>query len=817
MSLIFYITKKVLLLRRKITYDIVGKTHEAVSLFYQIVSEIYIKIMINICMMKHLKFIVIVFGFLVLLSACSSSGSSDAALKRKVEKFVRKMNTDEKIAQLCGIRPKRLLGDDGKLSLEKCRQLIPHGIGHMSQYAYDLNFDQTALREYISALQHYLVTETPLGIPAMFHEEAISGFTAAGATVFPQHIGAACSWNTELIRKKSEYTAQTMHSAGGTMALSPMLDVSKTAHFERMEEGFGEDGYLTASLGMAFVEGLQQGGVLATAKHFAGYGGIPADENEFFEETLYPFEAVTRQGGVIAVMPGYHQWKGVSSIGSSELLGDILRKGLGFNGAIVSDYGAVNHLGKGKECAAKALLAGCDIELPLPEQFPFLKDALADGLITEKQLDDALRRALMLKAKAGLLDEKVAFLSEQPVDFDPKEHRQTSYELATQSVVLLKNDNALPLPDGTKRIALVGPNAGAVQSLLGDYTHQNMITFFRGIYPDYNNPHLVTLLEGLTAKLPADKTLLYERGCNWSPMSEIKIDPNAGDPRIAHIKAIAIRGLPEPDLENALKITAESDLVIAAMGENFYLSGEGRTRGSIRLPEEQENFLRKIIAVGKPIVLIIFGGRPLAIADFEPHCVAILQAWYPGEEGGNAVADILLGKVNPSAKLCMTYPKSDARNVLGYRYGYDNARNEPMYPFGHGLSYTSYGYDNLKITGKTATGAKKFDVSFTLSNTGQRDGAEIVQLYIVSKGNAGKTVSLRGFKRVELRAGEKQEIKFGLSPQLFARYSSGNWTVEPGSYEIHVGASATDIRLKQEITLEGKPVSMKHREILFSE
>ncbi|MDR2423814.1 MAG: glycoside hydrolase family 3 C-terminal domain-containing protein [Prevotellaceae bacterium] len=767
--------------------------------------------------MKHLKSLFTAFVLLILLTACSGGENSDAALKRKVEKLVRSMNTDEKIAQLYGIRPKRLLGDDGKLSLEKCRQLIPHGVGHLSQFGYDLNFDQTALREYISALQHYLVTETPSGIPAIFHEEAISGFTAAGATVFPQHIGVACSWNTELIRQKSEYTARTMRSVGGTMALSPMLDVSKTAHFERMEEGFGEDGYLTACLGMAFVEGLQQGGVLPTAKHFAGYGGIPDSENELFEETLYPFEAVTRRGGVISVMPGYHKWKGVNCIGSHELLTDILRNRLGFDGAIVSDYGAVNHLGKGKEAAAKALLAGCDIELPLPEQFPFLKDALADGLITEKNLDDALRRALMLKAKAGLLDKKDAFIAEQPVDFDPKEHRQTSYELATQSIVLLKNNNALPLADSATTIALFGPNAGAVFSLLGDYTHQNMIRFFRGLYPDYGNPRLVTLLEGLTDRLPAGKTLLYERGCNWSSASDIQIDANAGDPQMKNVKATAIRGLPIPDIDNALKIAAKSDIVIAAMGENLYLSGEGRNRGSIRLPDEQENFLRRIIAVGKPVVLIIFGGRPLVITEFEPHCAAILQAWYPGEEGGNAVADILTGKVNPSAKLCTTYPKSNAKNPVGYRYGYNNTNNDPMYPFGHGLSYTTYGYDSLKITGKTATDTKKIDVSLTVNNNGQRDGAEIVQLYIVSANNANKTARLRGFKRVELRAGDRQKITFSLSPQLFAQYSAGKWTVEPGRYEILIGASSTDVRLKQEITLAGKPVSMKHRTTLFSD
>jgi beta-glucosidase len=725
------------------------------------------------------------------------------------------MSLNEKIAQLCGIRPERLLGDDRKISFEKCRELIPDGIGHVSQYAFSPNFGQEELREYVTGLQQFLTTETPSKIPAMFHEEAITGFCAAGATTYPQHVGAACSWNVGLIRRKSEYTAQTMRSAGGTLALSPMLDVYKTAFFERMEEGFGEDGYLTAKLGLAFVNGLQDGGVLATAKHFAGYGGIPENENEFYEETLYPFEAVISNGGVESVMPGYHQWKGTNCIGSKELLTDILRGYLGFKGTVISDYRAIRALGNGKTGAVKALLAGDDIELPNPDHFPLLKEAVADGSVSEAQIDEAVKRALTLKAKAGLLKTGIKFISDKPVDFDPEEHRRAAYELATQSIVLLKNKNMLPLKTNVKKIALVGPNAGAAQSLLGDYTHQNMIAFFRSITPNFKNPHLVTLLEALQNKATPERTVLYERGCNWSPMSEIKIDAKAGDPALERVKAIAIKGLPEPDLNNALKIASESDVVIAAMGENIYLAGEGRKRGSIRLPEEQEAFLRKIIATGKPLVLIIFGGRPLVITEFEPHCAAIMQAWYPGEEGGNAVADILLGNVNPSGKLCMTYPRDNANKPIGYRYGYNESGNAALYPFGYGLSYTSYSYGNLKI-GKGSTDGKPVDVSFTVTNTGNRPGAEIAQLYIVPLDMPEKLIRLRGFERIELQPGEKRSVNISLSPQLLAHYANGNWLIEPGRYEIRIGASAQDIRLKQEINLKGNTVSMKRREVLFS-
>jgi beta-glucosidase len=767
-------------------------------------------------------------AILAILTSCSqgnkpSENVNNASCQDSliVETIFAKMTLDEKIAQLQGIRPDRLLGKNGKLSLEKCRELIPNGIGHISQYSFTLNFGPEELKNYVTDLQHFLTTETPSKIPVIAHEEAITGFCSAGATTFPQHIGVACSWNPSLIREKTEYTAQIMRKAGGTLALSPMLDVCKTAYFERMEEGFGEDGYLTASLGLAFVNGLQHGGlrqgVAATAKHFAGYGGVPENENEFYEETLYPFEAVIRLGGIRSVMPGYHKWKGTNCIGNKELLNGVLREYLGFDGVIVSDYGAIGGLGDGKAAAVKAFNAGADIELPNPEIFSFLKEALADGSIDQAHFDAAVKRALWLKVQVGLFDKDIPFVSPETLNLDPPEHRQMAYELAAQSVTLLKNSDILPLTDKIKKIALVGPNAGVAQSLLGDYTYQSMSAFWHSLPYNIENPHLVTLLEGLQQKVASDKTISYERGCNWSPMSEIKIDAKAGDPELERVKAIAIKGLPIPNLENALKIAAESDVIIAAMGENIYLAGEGRSRGSIRLPDEQESFLRKIIETGKPLILIIFGGRPLVITEFEPHCSAILQAWYPGEEGGNAVADILLGNVNPSAKLCMTYPKYDSRKAIGYRYGYNDTDNSPLYPFGFGLSYTTFQYDNLVVSEKADSGDEWIPVSFTVSNVGNRQGAEIAQLYIVPKDLPEKTIQLRGFERIELNAGEKKEIKIRLSPQQLAHYDTGKWLIEPGKYEVRIGASSQDIRLTKEITLTGKKIVMEHRTVLFSE
>jgi beta-glucosidase len=508
-------------------------------------------------------------------------------------------------------------------------------------------------------------------------------------------------------------------------------------------------------------------------------------------------------------MPGYHQFKDTKCIGNKELLTDILRDYLEFDGVIVSDYKAIERLaGTNKEDAIQAINAGADVELPNPNTFLLLREILSEGSVSNERFEASVKRALTLKVRLGLLSGAPLVLDE-PLDFDPPEHRETAFQLAAQSIVLLKNNGILPL-SGTKKIALTGPNADAAQSLLGDYTFQSMIGAGKRI-ANLTNPHLVTLREALQNKT---SNVLYERGCNWFDVPNIKAVKDE-DPDRVPVKVQVMRGLPETSTEAALKIIHESDVVIAAMGENLWLTGEGRRRG-LRLPDVQEVFLREIAETGKPLILIIFGGRPQVITEFEPYCSAILQAWYPGEEGGNAVADILLGNVNPSAKLCMTYPKYDVPQEIAYRYGYDNAGNEPLYPFGFGLSYTTYQYDNLKVTGKTTTG-NPIDISFTVSNTGGRQGTEIAQIYIVPKDLPEKPVQLKGFQRVELNAHEKQDVHIRLSPQQLAHYSDGKWLIEPGKYEILIGASSQDIRLRTEILLSGKKVSMEHRTEFFSE
>jgi beta-glucosidase len=760
------------------------------------------------------------------MSGKNLNADENIEIQEKVEKFFSRMTPEEKLAQLMGIRPNDLM-EEGKLSIKLCKEKIPNGIGHISQFASSLNLPPNQLRDFVRQLQNFLMTQTPSGVPAIFHEEAITGFSTLGATTFPQQIGMSCTWNPELIEKNMRTTAKSMRQAGSLMALSPMVDVIKSAHWGRIEESFGEDAYLTSCMALAFVKGLQgndlRSGVAATAKHFAGYGNNNTDKKEFFEEILLPHETLIKLGGVENIMPGYHQFDSVPCVANNYLLSEILRNKLGFEGLVVSDYGSVNlqlkykYATDLKDAAVKALSAGTDVELDKGRAYPYLPEAIKDGLLKGEIFDRAVKRVLKLKAKLGLLDEHPVIGADGDLNFDTPEQRKLAYQSACQSIVLLKNNGILPLKNKTKKVALVGPNAATVQSLLGDYTYQSMSAFWWGKQTDANNPKLVTLYEGLKAKASEGVEINLERGCDWSDPLDVKIDHSTpGDDRLSQVKALTFKDLPEPNLKNALKIASESDVIIAAMGENLYLCGEGRERKGIRLPGEQEEFVKKLIDTGKPVVLVLFGGRQQVIDQIAGKCAAIVQAWFPGEEGGNAIADILLGNVNPSGKLSVSYPRYEAQQRLCYNEGYKND-NQPLFPFGFGLSYTRFEYSNLKLQSTAKISDKWIPVTFTVKNTGDIDGTEIVQLYVSPKGISTpcRPVQLKGFERIELKKGEEKTVQISISLKQLNIYDNGKWVIEPGKYEFLVGASSTDVRQKQIIEIKGKKLISQNHEIVL--
>ena len=747
---------------------------------------------------------------------------ADKAFQAQVDAVYDRLSVEDRAAQLFGIYPSELMVD-GKFSVEKCREVIPYGAGHICQLSSSQSLNADELRELIAQIQDYMVNETPAGIPAVMHDECITGVTAKGATAYPQQMAVACTWDPDLLSVKMQQTARSMRDLGESFALSPMVDIIRSAHWSRVEESYGEDGYLTASLGTAFVKGLQANGfregVSATTKHFLGYGGgSDLSEKEIYEEVLFPHEAIIRQAGSRSIMTCYDKFRTQYAVCSDTLLNVILKDYLGYDGIVVSDYGSVQQGSRDrseeflKQCAVDAIMAGNDLEFNSNTSYRYLPELLAEGRITEEAFERAVKRALLVKARSGLLDPNPKYYKEGKLDMDPAESRQTAYDLAAESVVLLKNNGVLPISEGTS-IALVGPNANSCWSMLGDYTFPSMQLFFFRKDVNPNDLYVPTLLECMQKRY--NGKIEYSRGCDWSTLADMGLSMS-GDQRV---RALTVRTIESDDYTNwddAVKVAARNDVIVAAMGENVYLCGENRRRAGIRLPGDQEAFVKALIATGKPVVLIMFSGRPEMIADIADGCAAILQAFYPGEEGGNAVTDILTGKVNPSGKLCMTMPADESTEPYCYNNGVNTER--ALYPFGYGLSYTTFEYSDITVQPDAKTRNGQVVVNCKVTNTGAVKGDEVVQLYVSPKsGQPLKPVQLKGYKRISLGAGESADISFTVSADQLAWHSDQGWTISPGDYAFKVGPSSGNLPLEGVCTLKGKPVVKKLRDVYFAE
>ena len=754
---------------------------------------------------------------------CGCTGADP--LEKQVDELYARMSLEERAAQLYGIYPGELMVD-GEVSLEKCRELIPYGVGHICQPTSSQPKDADGIRKMVADIQNYLMTETPSLIPAIFHEEALTGLTAKGATAYPQAIGIACSWNPELLRTKTERTADDMRAMGQQLALSPMLDVIRTPHWPRIEESCGEDGFLTAVMGNAFVGGLQSkgfhDGVAGTTKHFLGYGGANTlSWKEIYEEVLLPHESVIRKQGSRSLMTSYDKFRSEYAVCSDTLLNVILRGYLDYQGAVVSDYGAVQQNARGhnpelmKRMAVEALTAGNDLEVAWNYSYRYLPELVRDGVIPEEVLERSVKRALMLKARAGLLEPEPVLYKDGPLELDSPDNRRLAYDLAAQSVVLLKNDGVLPLKESA-RIALVGPNANSCWSMLGDYTFPSMQLFFHRIEPALSALKIKTLLESLEEACPG--RVSYSRGCDWSTLDDVRI-AEGGDVRLRNMMVRRIESPDYTDWEDAVGLAADSDVIVAAMGENVFLSGENRVRNGIRLPGDQEQFVLDLIATGKPVVLVVFGGRPQVVEPVASGCAAVLQAWYPGEEGGPALASILTGRVNPSGKLCVSYPRTEDEGLRCYN---ELPSDELIaYPFGYGLSYTEFSFGNLQVQPAAKTKDKIVTVSCSVTNTGSRSGDEVVQLYVSpASGQPLKPIQLKGFRRVSLAPGEKRIVTFEMPLDELAWWSEGPdgkpvWTISAGDYRFRIGSSSKDLPLEAVCSLNGKDVRKPIRDEYF--
>ena len=762
----------------------------------------------------------------MLLSSAIISCSTQHKEINPIDQLYNQMTQEERIAQLHGIHLEQFFNDSNQLDTNKCKALLSNGVGHFSQFAVTQRKTPDQLRDMVEQMQQWLIHNTPNGIPALFHEEVLSGIASYEATVYPQQIGLACSFNPELAEKKTYQTATSLRKIGGCLALSPMVDIIRNPSFNRLEESYGEDAYLSSVMGVAFVKGLQHddlsNGIAACTKHFLGYGGGGnAEEKELIEEILMPHETIIRLANSKVIMTGYHAIRDTKCVANTYIQKSILRDYLHFDGLTVSDYGSIDQLSEKDAIhrAAAAINAGNDVDFPDGDSYRYLQEAIQQKLVKQETLESAVKRVLKLKKELGLLNKKEQFGASGHIQFDTPEERQTAYQLASQSVVMLRNNGVLPIKE-SKKIALVGPNANSMWAMLGDYSYHSMRYFWQLELEDDMHPHIVSLKEGLTNKLPQGFSLQYSRGCDWTEKVETIIE-DAGDERAAYMKSIQNRKIDsgeEANADEAIRLAVQSDVIIAAMGENVILCGENRDRLHLRLPGEQEQFVEKLIATGKPVVLILFGGRAQVISGIAEKCAAIIQAWYPGEEGGNALADILYGNISPSGKLSVSYPAQELHEPICYNYGLNN---DPRiaYPFGYGLSYTTFKYDHLQMENQASILTDRFNVSCEITNTGSVAADEIVQLYLspIDHPEHFKPIQLQGFKRVSLQPGETKEVHFAVSPHQFSYYNNGEWTIDRGKYQIKIGASSSDIRLSGEIELIGEPQKMPLRTNYFAE
>lgn len=775
------------------------------------------------------------------------------SIAERVSDLIDRMTLEEKVAQLCGCWPFELLGREG-LDSERMKTRLAHGIGQVSRLAGMSAEPPSKTAEAVNAIQRHLMENTRLGIPAIVHEECLCGYQARQGTVFPQAIGLAATWDPDLVEKMTDVIRQQMVAAGARQALAPVLDVTRDPRWGRTEETFGEDPYLVSAIGKAYVKGLQghdlTRGVIATAKHFIGYGNSEGGLNwapahipprELYEVFARPFETAIREAGLASVMNAYNELDGVPCAVSKELLTDFLRERLGFQGLVVSDYMALetafnyHRVARDlQEAGVQAIRAGLDVELPAANAYGLLVDAVRKGLVDLATIDTSVRRVLEAKFKLGLFEKPYVDTQIISEVFARPERKETSRLLALESMTLLKNEGGLlPLRRDLKSIAVIGPIADSVRCLLGDY---NYVSFTEGIVGmvwsiakdlkadpsqlgDFAAYHAAAFKDYLEA--PDEEAMTRK---NYSMLSILEsIRSVVGKKtRVTHAEGCSVLINNKDGFPEAVAAAKEAEVAIVVLGGKSGLdytctSGETRDSASLALPGVQQELLEAVHATGTPVVLVLVSGRPMAVTWAAEHVPAILQAWLPGEEGGQAVASILFGNAAPGGKLPISIPRSEGQ-IPVYHYhkpsggrsqfsgNYVDLPSKPLYPFGFGLSYTTFEYSNLRLSKSGVDSTGTMEVSCDVKNVGTAAGDEVVQLYIHDReATITRPVQeLAGFCRVHLKPGETRTVSFGFKMSHLAFYNLDmEFVVEPGNIDVMVGSSSEDIRLKGDFEVTG--------------
>ena len=757
-----------------------------------------------------------------------------ATLDARIENLLQQMTLEEKTCQMVTLYGYKRVLKDALPTPEWKQMLWKDGIGAIDEH---LNgFQQWGLPPSdnenvwpasrhawaLNEIQRFFVEDTRLGIPVDFTNEGIRGVESYKATNFPTQLGLGHTWNRELIRQVGLITGREARMLGYTNVYAPILDVGRDQRWGRYEEVYGESPYLVAELGIEMVRGLQHNHqVAATAKHFAAYSNnkgaregmarvdpqMPPREVENIH--IYPFKRVIREAGLLGVMSSYNDYDGLPIQGSYYWLTTRLRKEMGFRGYVVSDSDAVEYLYTKhntakdmKEAVRQSVEAGLNVRCTFrsPDSFVLpLRELVKEGGLSEEVINDRVRDILRVKFLIGLFDAPYQTdLAGADDEVEKEANEAVALQASRESIVLLKNtDNTLPLNiDKIKKIAVCGPNADEEGYAL---THYGPLAV-----------EVTTVLEGIREKAQGKAEVLYTKGCDlvdahW-PESEIMEYPLTPDE--------------QAEIDRATANARQADVAVVVLGGGQRTCGENKSRTSLELPGHQLKLLQAVQATGKPVILILINGRPLSVNWADKFVPAILEAWYPGSKGGTAVADILFGDYNPGGKLTVTFPKTVGQIPFNFPYkpasqidggknpgpdGNMSRINGALYPFGYGLSYTTFEYSDLEITPKVITPNQKATIRLKVTNTGKRAGDEVVQLYTRDILSSVTTYekNLAGFERIHLKPGESKEIVFTLDRKHLELLNADmKWTVEPGEFAIMAGASSEDIRLNGILTVE---------------
>ena len=739
--------------------------------------------------------------------------NSSLSIEDRTRDLLSRMTLEEKIAQmLCiwGEKKTMIMDEDGNLQLDNMEIHLKNGIGQIGRIS-DTAGGQSArdMAVLSNNLQKFFVEKTRLGIPAIFHEECLHGLAGKEATSYPQPIGLAATFNPALVEEIYSTIAEDARMRGSHQALTPVVDVARDPRWGRVEETFGEDPYLVTQMGISAVKGFQGDStfkdkkhVIATLKHFAAHGQpesgtncgpVNISERLLRDTFLYPFKEVINKANALSVMASYNEIDGVSSHASKWLLRKVLREEWGFQGFVVSDYYAVTELNLREEaishCMAKdkseaaklAVEAGVNIELPDPDCYPNLVQLVQEGNVKQELIDELVFTLLKYKFVIGLFDDPYVNPDEVKAEEKLEKDRPLSLKSAHQVITLLKNENnLLPLnPNKKETLAVIGPNADRV--LLGGYSGT----------PKYYK----TVLEGIKEKVGKDVNILYNEGCKITIGGSWNDDPvTIADPE-ENKKMIL----------EAVEVAKKADKIILVVGDNEQTSREAWNnshmgdRANLELFGQQNDLVKAVVELGKPVVVVLFNGRPISINYISNSTVSVLECWYLGQETGIAVADAIFGNINPGGKLPISIPRSGGHVPSYYNYkpsarrGYLAEEVSPLYPFGFGLSYTTFSISNVVLEKSSIKMGESTSLKLNVTNTGKMAGEEVVQMYIrdVFSSVTRPVKELKGFQRISLQPGETKEVKFIISPDHLAFTNIDMmFTVEPGDFEIMIGNSS---------------------------